>query len=49
MKDIKKKKKLSVGPEVVLLMRRGRTMIDKKKQGNKMACRFYGGKYGRDN
>jgi len=39
---MKKLKKISVGPEVVLSMRRGRTFKDRKKQSSKWACRKKG-------
>jgi hypothetical protein len=39
---MKKFKKISIGPEVVLSMRRGRTFVDKKKQSHKWACRKKG-------
>jgi len=39
---MKKLKKISVGPEVVLSMRRGRTFTDRKKQSSKWACRKKG-------
>jgi len=39
---MKKFKKISVGPEVVLSMRRGRTFTDRKKQFSKWACRKKG-------
>jgi len=39
---MKKLKKISVGPEIVLSMRRGRTFTDRKKQSSKWACRKKG-------
>jgi len=39
---MKKLKKISVGPEVVLSMRRGRIFTDRKKQSSKWACRKKG-------
>ena len=40
--NMKKIKKISIGPEVVLSMRRGRTFTDRKKQSSKWACRKKG-------
>ena len=39
---MKKLKKISVGPEVVLSMRRGRIFTDRRKQSSKWACRKKG-------